>query len=151
MTCPSQACPIDNFYEYVPSSPVPCFCASPIIVEYRLKSPSFSYFPPYIQKFEIYFTRSLDLSLYQLSIDSFFWQEGSRLRMHLKLFPMFINPHSNTFNFSEVHRIRGVLTSWELPLTDFFGPYELLNFTLLGPYSNSMYFSLDTSFQVILV
>ncbi|CAB4284984.1 unnamed protein product [Prunus armeniaca] len=36
----------------------------------------------------------------------------------------------------EVHRIRGVLTSWELPLTDFFGPYELLNFTLLGPYSN---------------
>ncbi|CAB4315406.1 unnamed protein product [Prunus armeniaca] len=56
--------------------------------------------------------------------------------MHLKLFPMFINPHSNTFNFSEVHRIRGVLTSWELPLTDFFGPYELLNFTLLGPYSN---------------
>ncbi|PQQ09426.1 putative LRR receptor-like serine/threonine-protein kinase [Prunus yedoensis var. nudiflora] len=95
MTCPSQACPIDNFYEYVPSSPVPCFCASPIIVEYR-----------------------------------------PRLRMHLKLFPMFINPHSNTFNFSEVHRIRGVLTSWELPLTDFFGPYELLNFTLLGPYSN---------------
>ncbi|CAB4284818.1 unnamed protein product [Prunus armeniaca] len=136
MTCPSQACPIDNFYEYVPSSPVPCFCASPIIVEYRLKSPSFSYFPPYSQKFEIYLTRSLDLSLYQLSIDSFFWQEGPRLRMHLKLFPMFINPHSNTFNFSEVHRIRGVLTSWELPLTDFFGPYELLNFTLLGPYSN---------------
>ncbi|KAI5326127.1 hypothetical protein L3X38_035201 [Prunus dulcis] len=136
MTCPSQACPTDNFYEYVPSSPVPCFCASPIIVEYRLKSPSFSYFPPYIQKFEMYLTRSLDLSLYQLSIDSIFWQEGPRLQMHLKLFPMFINPHSNTFNFSEVHRIRGVLTSWELPPTDFFGPYELLNFTLLGPYSN---------------
>ncbi|CAL2268750.1 unnamed protein product [Prunus armeniaca] len=108
MTCPSQACPIDNFYEYVPSSP----------------------------KFEIYFTRSLDLSLYQLSIDSFVWQEGPRLRMHLKLFPVFINPHSNTFNFSEVHRIRRILTSFEIPLTDFFGPYELLNFTLLGPYSN---------------
>ncbi|ONI04027.1 hypothetical protein PRUPE_6G297100, partial [Prunus persica] len=138
MTCPSQACPIDNFFEYVPSSPVPCFCASPIVVEYRLKSPSFSYFTPSIQKFEIYFTRSLDLSLYQLSIDSFVWQEGPRLRMHLKLFPMFINPHSNTFNSSEVHRIRRILTSWEIPLTDFFGPYELLNFTLLGPYSNSI-------------
>ncbi|CAB4284986.1 unnamed protein product [Prunus armeniaca] len=136
MTCPSQACPIDNFYEYVPSSPVPCFCASPIIVEFRLKSPSFSYLILYIQKFEIYFTRSLDLSLYQLSIDSFVWQEGPRLRMHLKLFPVFINPHSNTFNFSEVHRIRRILTSFEIPLTDFFGPYELLNFTLLGPYSN---------------
>lgn len=143
MTCPIQACPLDNFYEYVPSSPLPCFCASPIIVEYRLKSPSFSYFPAYIQKFEIYLTRSLDLSLYQLSIDSFVWQEGPRLWMHLKFFPMFINPHPNTFNISEVDRIRGVLTSWGLPLTDFFGPYELLNFTLLGPYSNSMYFSLD--------
>ncbi|BBH06352.1 hypothetical protein Prudu_017988 [Prunus dulcis] len=112
MTCPSQACPTDNFYEYVPSSQCRAF------------------------KFEMYLTRSLDLSLYQLSIDSIFWQEGPRLQMHLKLFPMFINPHSNTFNFSEVHRIRGVLTSWEFPRTDFFGPYELLNFTLLGPYSN---------------
>ncbi|KAM1272190.1 hypothetical protein ACFX2J_032912 [Malus domestica] len=136
MTCPSQACPTDYFYEYVPSSPVPCFCASPLRVKYRLKSPSFSYFPPHRQIFEIYLTRSLNLHVYQLSIDSFVWQEGPRLLMHLKLFPMFINPHSNIFNVSEVRRVRGLFTSWEVPLVDFFGPYEILNFTLLGPYSN---------------
>ncbi|CAN6575941.1 unnamed protein product [Malus baccata var. baccata] len=99
MTCSSQECPTDYFYEYVPSSPVPCFCASPLRVEYRLK-------------------------------------KGPRLLMHMKFFPMFINPHLNLFNASEVQRLRGKLTSWDVPQTDFFGPYELLKFTLLGPYSN---------------
>ncbi|TQD95734.1 hypothetical protein C1H46_018678 [Malus baccata] len=135
-TCPSEACPTDYFYEYVPFSPVPCFCASPLRVEYRLKSPSFSYFGPHKHNFEIYLTGVLNLSLYQLSIDSFVWQEGPRLLMHMKFFPMFINPHLNLFNVSEVQRLRGTLTSWDVPPTDFFGPYELLKFTLLGPYSN---------------
>ncbi|RXH82032.1 hypothetical protein DVH24_036373 [Malus domestica] len=136
MTCSSQECPTDYFYEYVPSSPVPCFCASPLRVEYRLKSPSFSYFSPHKHNFEIYLTSVLNLRLYQLSIDSFVWQEGPRLLMHMKFFPMFINPHVNLFNASEVQRLRGQLTSWDVPPTDFFGPYELLKFTLLGPYSN---------------
>ncbi|KAM2777838.1 hypothetical protein PS2_010129 [Malus domestica] len=135
-TCPSDACPTDSFYEYVPSSPVPCFCASPLRVDYRLKSPSFSYFGPHKHNFEIYLTGVLNLSLYQLSIDSFVWQEGPRLQMHMKFFPMFIKPHLNLFNVSEVQRLRRTLTSWDVPPTDFFGPYELLNFTLLGPYSN---------------
>ncbi|KAM0991776.1 hypothetical protein ACFX2I_010092 [Malus domestica] len=136
MTCSSQECPTDYFYEYVPSSPVPCFCASPLRVDYRLKSPSFSYFSPHKHNFEIYLTSVLNLRLYQLSIDSFVWQEGPRLLMHMKFFPMFINPHLNLFNASEVQRLRGQLTSWDVPPTDFFGPYELLKFTLLGPYSN---------------
>lgn len=141
MTCPIQACPVDDFYEYVPSSPVPCFCASPIIVEYRLKSPSFSYFLPYIQQFEEYLTSSLKLEIYQLSISSFVWEEGPRLRMQLKFFPVYGASHSHTLNASEVLRIRGIFTSWEFPQNDFFGPYELLDFKLLGPYSNSMYFT----------
>ncbi|KAJ6407641.1 hypothetical protein OIU84_011014 [Salix udensis] len=134
-TCPVQACPIDNFYEYVPASPLPCFCASPLKVGYRLKSPSFSYFDPYAPQFELYVTSSLNLNPYQLAIDSFFWEEGPRLRMYLKLFPPANTTHSNTFNESEVRRIRGIFTSWQFPGDNFFGPYELLNFTLVGPYA----------------
>jgi hypothetical protein len=147
MICPSQACPVDDFYEYAPSSPVPCYCALPIIIEYRLKSPSFSYFPPHIQQFEAYITSSLKLEIYQFSISSPVWEKGPRLRMKLKLFPVYGDSHSNTFNTSEVLRIRGIFTSWEFPQNDFFGPYELLNFTLLGPYSNSMYLTMNIVFK----
>uniref|UniRef100_A0A5B7B140 non-specific serine/threonine protein kinase n=1 Tax=Davidia involucrata TaxID=16924 RepID=A0A5B7B140_DAVIN len=133
--CPVQACPVDNYYEYVPASPVPCFCASPLRIGYRLKSPSFSYFPPYIYQFEKYLTSSLNLDLYQLSIESYVWEKGPRLRMYLKLFPRFRDHHSSTFNISEILHIRGLFTSWEFHASDLFGPYELLNFTLLGPYS----------------
>ncbi|CAK9142151.1 unnamed protein product [Ilex paraguariensis] len=133
--CPIQACPVDNHFEYVTASPVPCFCASPLRIGYRLKSPSFSYFPPYMYQFKMYLTSSLNLDLYQLSIDSFVWEKGPRLRMYLKLFPMAGVEHSNTFNESEILRIRGIFTSWAFTGSDLFGPYELLNFTLLGPYS----------------
>ncbi|KAF8041833.1 hypothetical protein BT93_A0431 [Corymbia citriodora subsp. variegata] len=136
-SCPTQACPTDNFFEYVPSSPVPCFCASPLRIGYRLKSPSFSYFPPYELPFEVYLTGSLNMELYQLHIDSYAWEEGPRMRMYLKLFPV-VNG-SQTFNASEVRRIRGIFTSWRFPGTDLYGPYELLNFTLLGPYSTMIF------------
>lgn len=135
--CPIQGCPVDYFFEYVPASPVSCYCASPVRIGYRLKSPSFSYFPPYEYPFEVYLTSSLNLEVYQLSIDSFFWEEGPRLRMNLKLFPVYSN-YSHTFNSSEIQRIRGRFTSWEFHGSDLFGPYELLNFTLLGPYATSM-------------
>ncbi|KAM7467887.1 hypothetical protein LguiB_015449 [Lonicera macranthoides] len=135
MTCPIQACPFDNYFEYVPASPLPCFCASPLRIGYRLKSPSFSYFAPYLYPFEMYLTSALHLDTYQLSIDSLVWEKGPRLRMYLKLFPMAAVNHSNTFNTSEILRIRGKFTSWEFAGSDLFGPYELLNFTLLGPYS----------------
>ncbi|KAK9265342.1 hypothetical protein L1049_001667 [Liquidambar formosana] len=135
MICPIQACPVDNFFEYAPASPVPCFCALPLRIGYRLKSPSFSYFPPYVYPFEMYLTTSLGLDLHQLSIDSFVWEEGPRLRMYLKLFPVF-NGNDTIFNTIEIQRIRGRFTSWDFNGSDLFGPYELLNFTLLGIYSN---------------
>ncbi|XP_015088302.1 probable LRR receptor-like serine/threonine-protein kinase At1g06840 isoform X1 [Solanum pennellii] len=131
--CPIHACPTDNYYEYVPASPKPCFCASPLRIGYRLKSPSISYFDPYKQLFESYVTSSLQLDLYQLWIDSFFWEKGPRLRMYLKLFPVVGN---NTFNESEILRISEIFASWEFRGSHLFGPYELLNFTLLGPYSH---------------
>lgn len=130
--CRIQECLTDDFFEYVPASPIPCFCASPLRVGYRLKSPSFSYFIPYESPFEKYVTSVLNMELYQLHIDSFFWEEGPRLRMHFKLFPTYNN---HTFNTSEVLRIRGIFASWDFPSNDFFGPYELLSFPLLGPYS----------------
>ncbi|KAI4324548.1 hypothetical protein MLD38_030028 [Melastoma candidum] len=134
-SCPfPSSCPTDNYYEYVPESPNPCFCASPLRVGYRLKSPSFSYFPPYELLFEEYLTGSLDLELHQLYIDSYDWEEGPRLKMYLKLYPAYTS-NRTTFNESEVLRIRDAYTAWRVPDNDFFGPYELLNFTLLGPYS----------------
>ncbi|MED6145691.1 hypothetical protein PIB30_027822 [Stylosanthes scabra] len=136
LKCPPQACPTDTFFEYVPSSPLPCFCAAPLKIGYRLKSPSFSYFPPYITPFESYITDSLDLDLYQLSIASYAWEEGPRLRMYLKIFPSYKQNGSHVFNVSEVRRITGVFTSWKFPRTDFFGPYELMNLNLDGPYAN---------------
>ncbi|MBA0827507.1 hypothetical protein Goarm_012284, partial [Gossypium armourianum] len=134
MECTSQSCPMG--YEYIPASPVPCFCAAPLRIGYRLKSPSFSYFPPYIRPFEVYLTSSLNFSLYQLYIDSYVWDKGPRLRMYLKLFPSVNSTPFNSFNESEVRRIRDIYASWSFKGSDFFGPYELLNFTLLGPYAN---------------
>lgn len=134
--CPIQACPTDNYFEYVPGSPVPCFCASPLRIGYRLKSPSFTFFRPYQEEFEMYVTSSLDLDFYQLTIDTIRWEKGPRLRMYLKLFPKAGTKHSSTFSTSDVMRIRGIFTTWVFPGSDLFGPYELLNFTLLGPYSH---------------
>lgn len=131
--CPIQACPVDNYFEYVPESPVPCFCASPLRIGYRLKSPSFSYFSQYSYQFQMYLTSSLNLNVYQLSMGSCVWEEGPRLRMYIKLFPA----NSSVFNASEVRRIINFFTTWKFPGSDFFGPYEILNFTLIGPYTNS--------------
>ncbi|CAN1860809.1 Probable LRR receptor-like serine/threonine-protein kinase At1g06840 [Linum perenne] len=136
VSCPVQACPTDDFFEYVPASPVPCFCASPLRIGYRLKSPSFLYFPPLLAEFETYITTTLELELYELFIDAYAWEQGPRLRMDLKLFPLWNNAtHTSTFNLSEVQRIRNRFTSWRFPGSDLFGPYELLHFSLLGPYS----------------
>ncbi|KAK8477931.1 hypothetical protein V6N11_013261, partial [Hibiscus sabdariffa] len=81
-------------------------------------------------------TISLNLSRYQLSIETYSWEKGPRLRMYLKLFPSINNNHNSTFNVSEVERIRREYLSWTFPGNSFFGPYELLNFTLLGPYAD---------------
>ncbi|KAK1312120.1 putative LRR receptor-like serine/threonine-protein kinase [Acorus calamus] len=131
--CRAQSCPTDSFFEYIPTSPIPCSCAAPIRVGYRLKSPGFSDFRPYLSSFDAYISSGLDLILYQTFVDTFAWEEGPRLRMYLKIFP----PLNHTqFNTSEIGRIKSMFTGWNIPDSDIFGPYELLNFTLLGPYSS---------------
>lgn len=123
-------------YEFSPEPLRRCFCAAPLLVGYRLKSPGFSDFVPYRSEFEEYITSGLSLNLYQLRLDSFQWQKGPRLRMYLKFFPVFGSNANNSFIFnrSEVRRIRGMFTGWNIRDEDLFGPYELMNFTLLDVY-----------------
>ncbi|XP_044495143.1 probable LRR receptor-like serine/threonine-protein kinase At1g06840 isoform X2 [Mangifera indica] len=136
LDCPPQSCPAP--YEYSRMSPVRCFCAAPLLVGYRLKSPGISYFLPYKKNFEEYLSSGLNLHLYQLDLDYFEWQKGPRLKMHFRFYPIYgaNTSHTNVFNASEVRRIKGMFTGWNIPDSDVFGPYELLNFDLLGPYSD---------------
>lgn len=135
LNCALQSCPTDNFYESVPSYLGSCFCAAPLRIGYRLKSPGFSDFLPYEDSFKKYLTEGLKLEIYQLIIDSVLWEEGPRLQMQLKLFPQYSTTNF-TFNVSEIARIRSMFTGWTIPDSDIFGPYELLSFTLLGPYAS---------------
>ncbi|KAE8056443.1 hypothetical protein FH972_013218 [Carpinus fangiana] len=135
--CPYQGCP--PLYEYIPTSPRPCFCAAPLLVGYRLKSPGFIDFRPYRNGFEQFLTSTLELFRYQLHIDSFAWEEGPRLRMYLKIFPAYDddnNKNSHIFNGSEVRRIMSTFISWKILNPDEIGPYEVLNFTLFNIYND---------------
>ncbi|OMO82993.1 hypothetical protein CCACVL1_11608 [Corchorus capsularis] len=134
--CPAQSCPFP--YEYSPTSNLSCFCAAPLLVGYRLKSPGFSDFISYKHRFEEYLTNGLNLDFDQLYIDSFAWEKGPRVKMYLKLYPVFNASGNNEhiFNRSEVQRIRSMFTGWLIGDSDVFGPYELLNFTLLDIYKD---------------
>ena len=113
-----------------------CFCAAPLLVGYRLKSPGFSDFRPYVDTFEEYLTTGLTINMNQLQFQ-FYWQAGPRLRMNLQLFPVYVgNTSSHVFNTSELQRLISMFTGWNIPDSDLFGPYELIGFTLLGPYQN---------------
>ncbi|XP_065634846.1 probable LRR receptor-like serine/threonine-protein kinase At1g06840 isoform X1 [Quercus suber] len=133
--CLAQACLPP--YEFSPTSPVDCFCASPLFVIYRLKSPGFSDFRRYRHTFEKFLTSTLNLFHYQLYIDSFVWEEGPRLRMQLKFFPVYdAESRTHVFNRSEIQRIFDMFTSWKINNFDIFGPYEIISFSLLGFYKD---------------
>ncbi|KAL9342785.1 hypothetical protein Peur_066110 [Populus x canadensis] len=138
VTCPAQSCPPPN--EYFQTSPISCFCAAPLIIGYRLKSPGFTNFIPYRVAFEDHLTSGLELHLYQLDLSSTIWEEGPRLKMQLKLFPVYVNENSShTFNDSEVRRIITLFRGWNIPSSRLFGPYELLYINLLDPYTNVLF------------
>ncbi|RVW56398.1 putative LRR receptor-like serine/threonine-protein kinase [Vitis vinifera] len=133
--CTAVRCPL--YYEISPASLEICLCAAPLLVGYRLKSPGFSNFLAYQNMFEYYLTSGLSLNLDQLKIDSVEWEKGPRLKMYFKLFPDDVN-NSSEFNSSEVLRIRGMFTGWNIPDSDVFGPYELINFTLTDIYKDGL-------------
>ncbi|KAM4083665.1 hypothetical protein ACB094_08G073300 [Castanea mollissima] len=134
--CLAQECAPPFEYSNSSTAPVECFCAAPLFVGYRLKSPGFLDFRPYKDQFEEYLTTGLQLLLYQLYIESFAWENGHRLGMQLKLFPVYDASSATKFNMSEVHRIFGMFTSWSISDNDLFGPYELISFPLMGFYKD---------------
>ncbi|CAN6346429.1 unnamed protein product [Urochloa humidicola] len=76
-----QPCPTDKNYEYNPSSPIPCFCAVPLGVGLRLKSPGITDFRPYEEAFNINLSSLLQLFLYQINIENYIWEVGPRLNV----------------------------------------------------------------------
>lgn len=104
----------------------------------RLRSPSFSQFRPYIDQFKAYINSSLEIDLYQLVIDKYIWQRGPRLNLFLKIFPKYRNGTS-LFSTDEIQYICDQFATFEIPGNKLFGPYDLLNFSLRGEYSYSMY------------
>ncbi|XP_050282017.1 probable LRR receptor-like serine/threonine-protein kinase At1g06840 isoform X4 [Quercus robur] len=122
-------------YECSTTSTQSCICAAPLIVEYRLKSPGFTDFRPYIDDFEVYMTEGLNLYLNQLDFKNLWaWEVGPRLKITLKFFP----ENTSVFNSSEVQRITSNFTSWKIPLSYVFGPYELLGLDLLDVYKSEV-------------
>ncbi|KAL9316445.1 hypothetical protein ACSQ67_017446 [Phaseolus vulgaris] len=100
--------------------------------------PSFSDFRAYVKEFENFLTDGLSVHTNQLFIERFTWEEG-RLRMNLKLFPEYVdNTSSREFSRSEVIRIRDMFREWDIHDSDFFGPYELLDFILLDLYNEAI-------------
>ncbi|CAL5032643.1 unnamed protein product [Urochloa decumbens] len=60
-------CPFGDIpYEANPVSPIPCFCAVPLNVNYELTSPIFWDFLPYQVQFQNYLSSELSLSQYQI-------------------------------------------------------------------------------------
>lgn len=142
--CTATFCP--PFYESISATLRNCFCAAPLNVGYRLKSPGFSDFLAYQYMFEDYLTNGLFLNIDQLKIDSIEWEKGPRLKMNLKLFPVYVNNESYKFNDSEVRRIRGMFTGWGIGDSSVFGPYELINFTLSDVYRGGLSHNLSHMF-----
>ncbi|KAK4481251.1 hypothetical protein RD792_012134, partial [Penstemon davidsonii] len=150
-TCPPQACPIKNHFRYVPTLPSnSCFCAAPFGVGLRLRSPSISSFLPYRDQFDMFITKYVNatpntpLDTYQLYVDSIEWEKGPRLRMFLLFFPRYSND-SSIFKPNEVQEIARAFATFALPGSDIFGPYDLLNFTAEGPYSDVILPSLSSA------
>ena len=133
--CGDQTCP-------PPFEPISaaCFCAAPLIVDIRLKSPGFTDFLPYKSTFEQFLTSGIKLDLDQLDITSFVWEKGPRLSLSMKLFPVYVDNanNSHTFNRTEVKRINNMFASWKIPDSGLFGPYELIDFNLLDLYKDGM-------------
>ena len=146
-TCPRIACPNSLLFEYVPNAPEPCFCAAPLTVGILLRSPSMSDFRAYIDQFQEYITSNLGMGLYQLFVHSFMWQEGPRVSIYAKLFPPFYGNYTSDqiFNTSEIQRVRDRFATLAIPLNDTFGPYDLIDFILLGPYEDGKNQSISQS------
>ncbi|KAL6520442.1 hypothetical protein OROHE_017030 [Orobanche hederae] len=133
--CSPQLCQPPNKYATT-TLDMPCFCAAPLYIGYRLKSPGFLDFLPYFDAFKEELSFGLGVNIDQLEVDSAIWQKGPRLKMHLKIFPTYINDSLQLVNDSEVLRIRDLFSGWRIKDNHVFGPFEFLNFTLSDAYKD---------------
>ena len=101
-----------------------CQTCSFITVGYRLKSPGFTVFDLYEEQFLDYLSSGLSLTPSQVVLQDFMWQEGPRLQMTIRLYPV----GNNTFNQSEFNRLYNAFATWNITDSSIFGPYELLSF-----------------------
>ncbi|KAH7299468.1 hypothetical protein KP509_24G013400 [Ceratopteris richardii] len=133
--CSENTCDIERGQELVPDllagNKSICHCAYPLVLNYRLKSPSFVEFPSYISGFIEYISSNLKMEEYQINIPNYHWQPGPRLAMTLKLFP---NSSVHEFDQVQVEYLYEVFSSWSFPQNNTFGPYELLQFSIGFPY-----------------
>jgi Leucine-rich repeat (LRR) protein len=132
-TCSLHSC---SSRYYGPNSNSHCFSA-PVEVGYRLKSPSFSFFSPYIKMFGEYLTSELNLDLHQLSIVSYSWSPGPRLDMNLKIFPP-KDSSGRELNESTILQIQNKFTAWQFTKNDILGPYEYLSLTTYNDHESGL-------------
>ena len=109
--------------------PGTCRCATPIQVDMRLKSPSFTFFDRFQNEFYSLVTSALQLNQSQVQIGQLQWQPGPRLYILLYLFPT-----NSTFDPSEYDRLFKIVANWDLSAgsewsLSVIGPYELLSFS----------------------
>ncbi|KAL2630000.1 hypothetical protein R1flu_014686 [Riccia fluitans] len=98
----------------------------PLLVKYRLKSPGFLFFTTAIYNYFIDYTATgLSIATKQVNILSWKWQPGPRLEMELM-----ISPTQGEFNKSETARIEALFARWKVKNNTFYGPYELLGFSM---------------------
>ncbi|KAG0602455.1 hypothetical protein M758_10G015700 [Ceratodon purpureus] len=112
----------DNVPVEIP--PNTCQTCKYITVGYRLKSPGFTVFDLYNQQFLAYLSSGLNLSQSQVVLQDYMWQQGPRLKMTIRLYPV----GNNTFNQSEFDRLYNSFSAWKIPDSPVFGPYELISF-----------------------
>ncbi|KAI5076257.1 hypothetical protein GOP47_0008322 [Adiantum capillus-veneris] len=133
--CSENACDEARGQEIVPGllAQGTCDCVYPLVVGYRLKSPSFAVFPSYIDDFIAYVASGLRMEDYQVYVSHYRWEPGPRLRMTIKLFP---DSSVHEFEQDQVEYLYSVFTSWSFTPNNTFGPYELLSFTIGFPYND---------------
>lgn len=112
----------------VVDAPGKCRCATPIELQIRLKSPSFSFFERFKNEFYGLVTKQLNLTDSQVHLGKYEWQAGPRLFMLMYLFPV-----NQTFDPTEYERLFKFVANWDMSADadwalSVIGPYELLSF-----------------------
>ncbi|MCO5578929.1 hypothetical protein L7F22_032779 [Adiantum nelumboides] len=135
IVCSENTCDGARGQELVPGllAQGKCNCAYPLVVGYRLKSPSFAAFPSYMSGLIIYLSSGLQMEDYQVHVSQYRWETGPRLGMTIKLFP---KSPTHEFEEDQVEYLYHMFSSWSTPSNNTFGPYELLSFTMGFPYND---------------